>query len=155
MDENVYRRILSIPAYQDPQSAALLTDIRNADLVLHGTKVIKDRYGPEAGEATPEQLALARGDGLTINLSTGDKLLAMILYMESAGGGAFGVNVKNGQWSTAAEFGSEAEDSPMAGGAAYGSGETLDECLDQMLKDTRADIKLHQRRAEETPQASE
>lgn len=53
------------------------------------------------------------------------------------GGGNFGMGRKdeNGDWIAASEFGREAPDSPMAGGAAYGAGDTADEALVQLAKD--------------------
>lgn len=43
-----------------------------------------------------------------------------------------------GEWYVAMEFGREAEDSPMVGGAAYGHGTTLEAALNEALKDVRA-----------------
>lgn len=49
-----------------------------------------------------------------------------------ATGGSVVIRCEHGQnpdWSLMSVFGSEAEDSPMAGGSHVGSGDTLDECL--------------------------
>jgi hypothetical protein len=45
----------------------------------------------------------------------------------------FGVKPGDGPWMAALEWGQEAPDSPMAGAAAYGIGESASEACDQML----------------------
>lgn len=54
----------------------------------------------------------------------------LIKFIERHGGG-IGVmfNDGNHEWTVAVEFGREAADSDMAGGASYGIGESLDEAL--------------------------
>lgn len=65
-------------------------------------------------------------------VSTARMMLLLAEYVKDAGEGVFGVSykgVKKG-WSVMAEFGREAPDSPMVGGAAYGMGDTLREALE-------------------------
>lgn len=52
---------------------------------------------------------------------------------------------KEAYWSVGAEYGTEAEDSPMAGAAIYGTGDTLRAALEQAGDDARlwrSDIKV-------------
>lgn len=59
----------------------------------------------------------------------------------SEDGGAFGLTYRTGvkpgdaPWMAALEWGREAPDSPMAGAAAYGLGESASEAIDKMLDD--------------------
>lgn len=53
-------------------------------------------------------------------------------------GGSLAINGEDdGEWIVAIEFGREADDSPMAGGAAYGAGSTMAEALDSAAKELR------------------
>lgn len=60
-----------------------------------------------------------------------EKLLATLV---KSGGGSFGISFDPGkvgtEWSVMAMFGREAEDSPMAGGALHGIGESAIDALD-------------------------
>lgn len=44
---------------------------------------------------------------------------------------------ENGLWSLMSNFGQEAPDSPMAAGSLIGCDESLTECIEQALRDTR------------------
>lgn len=67
--------------------------------------------------------------------STSTILLRLVRHVEKAGGGVFGVALKeDGEWVVSAEFGKEAPDSPMAAGAAYGVG-TLRRALEAAAHD--------------------
>lgn len=52
-------------------------------------------------------------------------------YIDERGGGSIGFGVNEGEWTVSAIFGQEAEDSPMAGGAAHGIASTLAEAVEQ------------------------
>lgn len=59
-------------------------------------------------------------------------------------GGGFGIvfNMERGKWFTSLEFGREAEDSPMAGGAAYGVSATAEEAIRQIVEQTGWDRRV-------------
>lgn len=66
-------------------------------------------------------------------VSTARMMWLLVHYVEDAGEGVFAISYmgeKKKGWSVMAEFGREAEDSPMVGGAAYGMGSTLREALE-------------------------
>jgi hypothetical protein len=70
--------------------------------------------------------------------STAQIMERLAKHVEGAGGGVFGMALKeSGEWVVSAEFGREAPDSPMVGGAAYGHGE-----LRQALETAAADCGL-------------
>lgn len=71
-------------------------------------------------------------------MSTGDKLETITTRLEHEGGGHLGVAYidHRAEWLVAVEWGQEAEDSPMAGAASYGTGDTLEQALDQVLAET-------------------
>lgn len=52
-------------------------------------------------------------------------------------GGTFTVANRDGEWLIGCEFGREAEDSPMAGGALYGIGRTFEEAAASAVADVR------------------
>lgn len=54
-DPKLYRRVLSIPEHGD-------YDVADADLVIQGTTVIKDRYGEAPREVTERDLLLLNGE---------------------------------------------------------------------------------------------
>lgn len=63
-------------------------------------------------------------------LSTARIMELLTRHVEEAGQGVLGLGYRPGSgWAVWTEFGKEAEDSPMAGGAAYGDGEHLREAL--------------------------
>lgn len=67
-----------------------------------------------------------------------DRLNTIIAGLRQAGGGGFSLALHDdGQWMAATEFGREAPDSPMAGGASYGMGPTAHAAVDMVLAETR------------------
>ena len=68
-----------------------------------------------------------------------EKLAAIIGHAERQGPYRFGFGYDDDQkaFFVGYEFGKEAPDSPMFGGASYGSGETLDQALDEVIKECR------------------
>src|SRR3954452_25032797 len=52
-----YKIIMSIPAHLEPD----MESVADADLVIHGSMVIKDRYGAAPRPATPEEIMRAHG----------------------------------------------------------------------------------------------
>lgn len=59
------------------------------------------------------------------------QLLGMLKTLENQEG-VLAINHRNGEWTVLMEFGREAEDSPMAGGALYGVGPSLREALESI-----------------------
>jgi len=71
-------------------------------------------------------------------VSTADMVEMILRYVEYLGGiVAFVRKDSDGtnEWVIAAEFGKEAEDSPMVGGGAYGSGPDLRVAVEQVASD--------------------
>jgi hypothetical protein len=67
---------------------------------------------------------------------TGTEALRLIVdHAEDQEQATLGLVLQNGEWSAAYTFGREAPDSPMAGGAAYGMGETVGDALRGILED--------------------
>ncbi len=66
---------------------------------------------------------------------------ALLTFIEDEGDIAFGVVGRPRdeeapmRWTASAEFGREAPDSPMRGGALYGSGETCREAIEDLLRE--------------------
>lgn len=75
-----------------------------------------------------------------------DRLTQIIEGLIAAGGGTFAITLvskdkEDEHWVAMAEFGQEAEDSPMVGGASYGMGPSANEAVSTVLTETRwADI---------------
>ena len=69
----------------------------------------------------------------------GGRLAAIIDGLTAAQGGSVTVafSSERNEWMVAAEYGQEAEDSPMAGAASYQHGTTAREAIDRMLTETR------------------
>lgn len=133
-----YQHVLSIPVHYDAKDPALLDSVSKADLVIQGDQILKDIHG-EPRQVTPVELAAIRRMGTEFVGTNGEKIERLIARIESIGGGAFTASVaEDGEWSTMAVFGREAEDSPMAGGASHGVGDSLAKCLDMMLRETGA-----------------
>jgi hypothetical protein len=77
---------------------------------------------------------------MAVTADTSLKLLKIFEYLEIQKPYSFTVHITNdGTYMTAAEFGEEAPDSPMVGGASYGIGDTLDKALDMNVKEMRLD----------------
>lgn len=75
-------------------------------------------------------------------LSTALIMERLAKHVEQAGGGVFGMALReNGKWVVSAEFGREAPDSPMAGGAAYGLDKDLRRALETAAHDCRILVK--------------
>lgn len=71
-------------------------------------------------------------------LSTARMLEQLAGHVEDAGMGVFALVYRPGKgWLVSMEFGEEAPDSPMVGGAAYGTGEHLREALLAPARDCR------------------
>jgi len=72
-------------------------------------------------------------------LSTAQIMERLAKHVEQAGGGVFAMVLKQGggEWVVSAEFGQEAPDSPMAGGAAYGLDGDLRRALETAAHDCR------------------
>lgn len=72
-------------------------------------------------------------------VSTAQMMEMIAKYVEEAGGGGFAMvqREQNGEmsWIVSAEFGSEAPDSPMVGGAAYGLDKDLRRALEVAAHD--------------------
>jgi hypothetical protein len=77
---------------------------------------------------------------MAVTADTSLKLLKIFGILRFKKPYSFTVHITNdGTYMTAAEFGEEAPDSPMVGGASYGIGDTLDKALDMNVKEMRLD----------------
>lgn len=67
-----------------------------------------------------------------------DRLDKIIAGITAAGQGTFALILNaNGEWLTAAEYGKEADDSPMVGAASYSASASANEAIQQVLGETR------------------
>lgn len=67
-----------------------------------------------------------------------DRMHQIILGLQAAGEGSFQISLSpTGEWVTAAVYGREAEDSPMAGAASYGVANDPWTAVRQVLDETR------------------
>lgn len=117
------------------------------DAALHLAEQHADHVEPEAvspGPLFPSLTGVVMREGLA-RVEANDPWHRLGIWIKTMDQGVVGVS-RHGpdhprspnEWSIHMEFGREAEDSPMAGGAAYGMGDTLEEALNQALKDLRA-----------------
>lgn len=67
-----------------------------------------------------------------------DRLDKIIAGITAAGQGTFALILNDrGEWLTAAEYGKEADDSPMVGAASYGASPSANEAIQTVLDETR------------------
>jgi hypothetical protein len=74
----------------------------------------------------------------TPNVENMPNLHLILTHMKKQGVGQLVITLNDrGDWVIGYEFGKEAEDSPMAAGAAYGISPALNQALDQVTSDLR------------------